>query len=353
MSKAMTLARNKHAILLYQNKSNLDLASAQYINQGLREKQLCVYASVYCSSQSHLSNITSQITDYQKNIRMRNLLVVDLIPFYDCAVKGNLTPFEEFEMQLQKELAKRRSANNNGVLIIADCANNLYTNKLFDYCEMIENWWHSIYKKWLEKQQQQEKNRNYLTIICPYSSSIFNKYPFDQHLHQISHNHSIVIDTAGHIITVYTGTKEKREGRSVKPIFSQKRLSKRILIAEPDPDLRHLYGIYLRQIGYNDIVITDSGRKCLAEALKIVDSRSYHVIVLDTHIKDIPVTQVAKMIIDSKPDQQIIFTTTITSDSLNPSVIPNGRSNISETILTKPFKLSSLSSAIDKRILKV
>jgi hypothetical protein len=112
--------------------------------------------------------------------------------------------------------------------------------------------------------RNKEKNENPLTIICPYSSSFFSKHPFDQHLHQISHNHSIVIDTIGRTIIVHTGTKE--EGiRSAKPIVSQIRLSKRILIAEPDPDLRQLYGIYLSQMGYKDIVITDCGRKCLAE----------------------------------------------------------------------------------------
>jgi CheY-like chemotaxis protein len=351
MSNAMTLARNKHAILLYQNKSNLDLASARYINQGLKEKHLCVYASVYCSNKTHLSNITSQITDYQKNIKTRNLLIVDLKPFYDCALKGDLTPFKDLEMRLQKELIKRQSVDNNGVLIIADCADNLFTYQLFDHCEMVENWWHRIYKKSLEEQQQQGKKRNHLTVICPYSSSLFSKHPFDQHLHQISHNHSIVIDTAGHNITVHTGAKEERIG-SAKPIVSQTRLWTRILIAEPDPDLRHLYGIYLRQIGYKDIVITDSGRKCLAEALKIAHSQSYHVIVLDTHLKDMPVTQVAKKIIDRKPDQQIIFTTTLTSDYLGQPSSSINRNNIMETILTKPFRLSSLSSAIDKGIVE-
>ena len=254
-------------------------------------------------------------------------------------------------MQLEKELVKRRSADNDGVLIIADCADNLFTNQLFDHCEMVENWWHRIYKKWQEEQQEQGKKRNPLTIICPYSSSFFSKHPFDQHLHQISHNHSIVIDTIGHTIIVNTGTKE--EGiRSAKPIVSQIRLSKRILIAEPDPDLRQLYGIYLSQLGYKDIVITDSGRKCLVEALKLAHSHSYHAIILDTHLKDIPVTEVAKQIIDKKSDQQIIFTTTLTSDNLNLPSSSTGRRIMTETILTKPFRLSSLSSAIDKIILE-
>jgi CheY-like chemotaxis protein len=351
MSNTMTLARNKHAILLYQNKSNLDLTSAQYINQGLKEKQLCVYASVYCSDKSHLSNITSQITDYQENISMRNLLIVDLKPFYECALKGDLTPFKDLEMQLREELAKRRTADKNGVLIIADCADNLFTNQLFNHCEMVENWWHYIYKKWLEEQHQQGKKRNHFTIICPYSSPLFSKHPFDQHLHQISHNHSIVIDTAGHIMTVPMGTGEKRIGSANQLVF-QTQMSKKILIVEPDPDLRQLYGIYLHQMGYKDIVITDSGRNCLAEALNTAHPQSYHVIVLDTHLKDIPVTQVAKKITDRKPDQQIIFTTTLTSDNLNQPFSSNGRNNITETILTKPFRLSSLSSAIDKSIVK-
>ena len=68
MSNAMNLSRNKHAILLYQNNFNLDLTSAQCINQGLEEKQLCVYASVNGSNKSHLLNISSQIMNYEENI---------------------------------------------------------------------------------------------------------------------------------------------------------------------------------------------------------------------------------------------------------------------------------------------
>ncbi|MGA8107108.1 MAG: response regulator [Nitrososphaeraceae archaeon] len=174
-----------------------------------------------------------------------------------------------------------------------------------------------------------------------------SKNPFDQHKHQISHNHSIVIDTTGHIVTEYTSTKEVRISNT-KLAASQIHLSKRVLIAEPDPDLRHLYSIWLRQMGYKDIVVTDSGRKCLDEVLKITNSQSYLVIILDTHLKDIPVTEVAKKIFDSKPNQQIVFTTTLSSDSLTQTFISTGLNNIKETILTKPFRLSTLSALIDK-----
>ncbi|MGA9167638.1 MAG: response regulator [Nitrososphaeraceae archaeon] len=351
MSNAMNLSRNKHAILLYQNNFNLDLTSAQCINQGLEEKQLCVYASVNGFDKSHLLNISSQIMDYEENIRKRNLLIVDLKPYYECALVGDLTPFKELELQLRQELVNRGTANNSDVLIIADCADNLFMNQRFDQCEMVENWWHNIYNDWLKKQQQQGKERNHLTVICPYSSSLLNKHPYDQHKHKISHNHSIVIDTTGHIVTKYTSTEEERISNT-KAAASQIHLSKRVLIAEPDPDLRHLYSIWLHQMGYKDIVVTDSGRKCLDEALKITHSQSYLVIILDTHLKDIPVTEVAKKIIDRKPNQHIVFTTTLPLDSLSQTFISTGLDNIKETTITKPFRLSTLSAVIDESFRK-
>jgi hypothetical protein len=87
----MNLSRNKHAILLYQNNFNLDLTSAQCINQGFEEKQLCVYASVNNFDKSHFLNISSQIMNYEENIQKRNLLIVDLKPDYESALVGDLT----------------------------------------------------------------------------------------------------------------------------------------------------------------------------------------------------------------------------------------------------------------------
>ena len=78
-----------------QNNFNLDLTSAQCINQGLEEKQLCVYASVNGFDKSHLLNISSQIMDYEENIRKkRNLLVVDLKPYYERCLGRRPDPFQ-------------------------------------------------------------------------------------------------------------------------------------------------------------------------------------------------------------------------------------------------------------------
>jgi CheY-like chemotaxis protein len=379
MPDMINLSRNQHVMLLYENNFNRDLASIKYINQGLKEKQLCIYASVNTydttssSSSPHLTKMSAQIEDYKENINKRNLLIVNLKPFYDSALARDLTPFEEFEMQLRQEL-KNRDDNSKDVLIIADCADNLFSNKCFDQCDLVEKWWQGIYLKWLHQQQQQQQQQennnlqNHFTIICPYPSSLLRKHPFDQHKHQISHNHSITIDTAGRIIltTGYPTTKggEKEETQVYRSVRAATtfpiELTTQILVAEPEPDLQELYRIWLHSMGFKDIVITDNGKKCLEEIVKITDSSKSKtqgfdmIIILDTHIKDIPCIQLAKQIVNKKPDQQIIFTTTLSSDSLQEDIgsigIKNNNNNNKNMILTKPFGLSKLLPLIGRSI---
>ena len=79
------------------------------------------------------------------------MFIVNLKPFYDSVLAGDLTPFNEFYIQLQQELKHRDG------LIVADCADNLFRNKHFDQCNIVEKWWQDVYIKWL---QQQEKNKS-------------------------------------------------------------------------------------------------------------------------------------------------------------------------------------------------
>ncbi|HET7391875.1 MAG TPA: HAMP domain-containing sensor histidine kinase, partial [Nitrososphaeraceae archaeon] len=170
--------------------------------QGLREKQLCIYASVDAYDTSHLSKISQKINDYEENIIKRNLIILNLKPFYDSALAGDLTPFDEFYVQLQQELKLNR---NNGVLIVADCADNLFRDKHFDQCNIVEKWWQDVYIKWLQQHQNHVFN-----VVCPHSGSLLSRHPFDQRKHQLSHNHSVIIDIGGN--TINTGiTYEQSE----------------------------------------------------------------------------------------------------------------------------------------------
>ena len=105
-----------------------------------------------------------------------------------------------------------------------------------------------------------------------------------------------------------------RNRRSIMHAFSTiEELPKRVLVAEPEPDIQQIYSIWLNSMAFKEVVSTDSGKKCLDEILKIADitknennTKVFDLIILDTHIKDIPCIQVAKEIFSRKPDQRII-----------------------------------------------
>jgi CheY-like chemotaxis protein len=328
-------SRGQHVMLLYDINSNRDVAAINYINQGLAENQLCIYASVNAYDTSHLSKISTRIKNYEENIDERNLIIVNLKPFYDSALVGDLTPFEEFKVQLQQELKDR------DILIVADCADNLFRNKHFDQCELVEKWWQENYIEWRKLRQ------NHITIICPHSGSLLSKHPFDYHKHQISHNHTLTIDTTSRRrVTGYITDKEVAES-AIYPL----EIPVQILIAEPERDLQQIYRIWLRSMGFKNIAITDSGKKCLDELLKITETSKNKthgfdmIIILDTHLKDIPCIQVAREIVNKRPDQRIIFTTTLTPDSVRQDLYSIGIKNNNE-ILLKPFRFSTLLSLI-------
>jgi DNA-binding response OmpR family regulator len=124
-----------------------------------------------------------------------------------------------------------------------------------------------------------------------------------------------------------------------------------ILIAEPERDLQQIYSIWLRSMGFKKIAITDSGKKFLDELLKITYTSKNKtqgfdmIIILDTHLKDIPFIQVARDIVNKRPDQRIIFTTTLPPDSVRQHLYSIGIKNNNE-ILFKPFRFSKLLSLI-------
>ena len=331
-------SRGQHVMLLYDINSNRDLAAINYINQGLAEKQLCIYASVNAYDTSHLSKISSRIKNYEENIDKRNLFIVNLKPFYDSVLAGDLTPFEQFKVQIQQELKDR------DVLIVADCADNLFRYKHFDQCELVEKWWQENYIVWRRLRQ------NHITIICPHSGSLLSKHPFDHHMHQISHNHTVTIDTTSRRVTGYITAKEVAES-AIYPL----EIPIQILVAEPERDLQQIYSIWLRSMGFKNIAITDSGKKCLDELLKITDTSKNKthgfdmIIILDTHLKDIPCIQVAREIVNKRPDQRIIFTTTLPPDSVRQDLYSIGIKNNNE-ILLKPFRFSKLLSLIGMSI---
>ena len=328
-------------MLLYKNNSERETAALDYINQGLKENQLCIYASVDSYDQLHLSRISSRIVDFKGNIDKRNLLIVNLKPFYDSALKGDLTPFEKLKKQIQQEL-ERRNNNNKSVIIVADCADNLFQNQYFDQSQLVESWWHRVYIEWIRYNNNQGRQQQlyHITIVCPHLDLLLHKHPFDQHKYKILDNHSITIDMAGHTIMTSSTLDYHIEEPPLLPTEAANSQTY-ILIAEPNPELQSVYRMWLRSRGFKNILVTDSGSKCLEEFIRLrnIDQRSNVIVILDSHLRNISFIELAKQIINKKPDQVLIFTTTLPSDVIN-SISFNISSNI-KTLL-KPFKLSKL-----------
>jgi len=297
-----------------------------------------VYASVNAYDRSNLSKVSSKIKDYKENVNKRNLLTINLKPFYNSALGGDLTSFEELRTQIQQELERR---NNKSVIIVADCADNLFQNQYFDQSELVESWWHRVFREWI---QHEEKGQ--ITIICPHLDSLLYKHPFDFHKYKIFENHSVTIDIAGRTIITSSRCVQHIE-KQQEPIISLVESQTHILVAEPEPDLQYIYNIRLRSSGFKNILITDSGRKCLAEIkIEKISQRSNVIIILDSHIRDIPFVEVAKQIVNRKLCKQIISTTTLPWHNINLRDINNNNS----AILSKPFEFPELLSLLGNSI---
>jgi hypothetical protein len=97
----------------------------------------------------------------------------------------------------------------------------------------------------MDWRQRQEREQNHITVICPHSGSLLSKHPFDKHKHQISNNHTMIIDTAGSTVTGYITAKQAAQS-TISPL----EIPIYILVAEPERDLQHIYSIWLSSLGF-------------------------------------------------------------------------------------------------------
>jgi DNA-binding response OmpR family regulator len=118
-----------------------------------------------------------------------------------------------------------------------------------------------------------------------------------------------------------------------------------LLIANQNEDILNLFDIYFGSQGLNRI-LADTGAKCLNEVRKRFER--FDVIILDTGLYDIRGMEVAKKILELIPDQKIIITTSSKTEELNNEAKSIGIDI--ENILLKPFRLSTLLSAVKNAI---
>jgi CheY-like chemotaxis protein len=307
-------------MLLCSNQDEYNIAAVDSINEGLEAGQLCIYASVFKGDKSHLSKISSKITNYLENIEKGNLLIIDFLPFYESAEASNLTPFKQLKKQIEDLLHKRISDGmGDKVLIFAEAAGFLSEHCRFDKSIELESWWNYAHFEWL-------KDKLNITVLCPHSATILNEESNLYAKSQIGKAHSLTLELQK--------CRIRANGSSL-----------RILIVEPEKDIQKVYRAYLAFRGVTTVIVDDIG-KCLEQIFSPSDE-GFDVVIMDTHLQNSSTTstiELAKTIKNAIPDQKVIVTTTSPLTEVSSKMTSLGISK--EDLLVKPFALSRLLSLV-------
>jgi CheY-like chemotaxis protein len=313
----------EHVMLLCNNQDEYDSAAIDSLNEGLRARQLCIYASVFNGDKSHLSKISSRIMNYQENIEKGNLVIIDFLPFYESAKASNLAPFKHLKVGIEELLRKRISeGEGDKVLIFADAAGFLSEHCHFDKSIELESWWDDTRFDWLKNKQLN------ITIICPHPAAVLNKESNLYAKSQIGNVHSLMVEL------------QKCRLRNCNAL--------RVLVVEPENDIQTVYYAYLASVGI-DAVIVDDIKKC-SELTSSPFDEIFEVIIIDIHLQDSDSSglELAETIKNTKPDQRIVLTTTSPLTEISSKVTSIGIDK--EDVLVKPFTLSTLTSLIRARM---
>jgi CheY-like chemotaxis protein len=328
------LSSNEHIMLLYSSDDERNNAAVNYINNGLKRGCHCIYACINANdskSSSGISNLSSKIDNYKENIESEELQIVDFKPYYESALRGDLAPFNKLKIQWEKTQRQRISeGKKDAILAFADTACFLSHNKHFEECKVLEKWWHNTTTEWAQN------NRN-ITVLCPHPGLVLN-------------DPILSLDTKGRLNEMHTITidlnqstaenKQKKKKEEKKP--------KRILIAEPEPDIQFLYSLFTKQYGFSisDVNMVENGNKCLEIIFSDTNNNNnnYDVIILDTHLRDISGFEVARKIRNRLPHKRIILTTTYSLDKISNTIDSIGIK--SHDVILKPFSYSDLVSIL-------
>jgi len=314
-----------HVMLLYDKEEERSSAEIDCINEALEAGQYCVYATVDANSKEFVSNLATKIQNYKEQVELGNLLIVNFMPFYESAAMGDLSPFKQLKAQVETTLRSRIALGKSGkALLVADAACNLSRNVQFDECVTLEGWWQDTYNDWMARNLD-------TTIICAHPSSVLKQQHHLTQQSRISHVHSVMLDLQDFV----------KDGKNVT-----EQQSIRILIAEPNADIRAIYMRYLQRLAV-DVDLVENGKGCLEKAIVLPGKhRSYDLLIIDSHIKDSSGFHIARKILEERPDQYIIFTTTWNIDAIRSDLKAHSFDESKYPVLQKPFGFSELIALI-------
>jgi CheY-like chemotaxis protein len=319
-------AYRQHVMLLYDSDDERKATVIDYMNEGLKNGHLCIYASVGAydsASKWHYSNLSSKIENFEKNVKQGNLVIIDFKPFFEAARKGDPTIFNQLKSQLET-MRKQRivEGKSDKILAFTDAACTLSENKEFEECIELESWWHSAHQEWIKRSQN-------ITVIHPHPAAAFDEGKATVHAKaQIAAVHSVMLEASQ--CNYYQEQHQQTAAAAIvaRPI--------RILIAEPEEDIQLMYRTCLDLLALEVIIVPDAA-KCFEHVFDSRDNKGFDIVILDTHLKDISGIIVARQIKQRLPDQRIIITTTtVPADEIE------GVGVSRDDIIYKPFSSCKL-----------
>jgi hypothetical protein len=170
----------KHYSVLYDDESDKDEYVVQFLNEGLKSNELCIYGSIRLGDSGYIQRISSKINNYEDNLVKGNLIFVDLSRHYIGALTNNFVHFKK----LIADVSNRLSNSNKRVRFIGDCAGFLFQNKHFEQCFALESWLH-------------ERSINGI-IACPYNKSLLKEYPHIDQIENLNKTHDSKIVISKH-----------------------------------------------------------------------------------------------------------------------------------------------------------
>ncbi len=312
----------QHLMLLYDDEIERSSAEIDCINEALGSGQYCVYATVDANDEQFAKNLAPRIHDYNKHIDEGNFVLVNFKPFYDAAANGSITPFNQLKADVESTLKNRVARGMSGkALLVADAACNLARHKQFDECVTLEGWWQETYGEWMA-------NNLDITIICAHPSSVLKQQSLIHEQSRISHVHSLTLD-----LNDFRGLKDK----STKPYSKLLR----ILIVEPDRDLRTLYGKYLASLPV-EVVAIENGSEIIKQLDNPDSPEIFDLIVIDTHTQDTNGFELAKKLVAENVDQDVIITSTLDVETIRSRLRSYSMDAERYPVLQKPFRISQL-----------
>ena len=182
---------NEHIMFLYEDKNKLNNFIIDIINEGLKNDCLCIYASLEIDNSTSFTqtdSLSSRIINYKENIRNENLKFINSKPYYESALKGDLTVFEKLKSELEYILYKRISeGKKDKILIVGDVACTLYETRNFRECIDLEKWWQEVQSDW-------KQNNKDITVVCPHPNYVFKEEAAQNMKNEIGNSHNATID---------------------------------------------------------------------------------------------------------------------------------------------------------------